>query len=369
VNVAASPIGVMGYNVRNSSGAIQQGYLLSYTPGGTIISTAGTTGTISPDVSYVHVMTLQDNRAATWIDVPIYGYSGQAISISVASKCSSANLSSYGAGGWTTSAIAPHIAICDPNVGWSISGADELATLNFTITDTSWHGYAALSYTPTATGPLKLRLMGQGGNTSGNATATITVGYSIANPPTVLLSGSSSGISSGTLNLAGVTSLISTSGSSYSGTLTNAGSNDVWNGFLVGSGSGILSVTGSQLVYGNTVHGVTGTAPKGAQNWGLLSGGAMSVLPLVGHISTEAAVGIIVMLVFYMLLKKHLPKPEKPVRTWKEWYAALRKPAMTLDEMTTLVRQRNAGILRPQDIEGTLSWYEARQKIKIEEPT
>jgi hypothetical protein len=246
VNVAASPIGVMGYNVRNSSGAIQQGYLLSYTPGGTIISTAGTTGTISPDVSYVHVMTLQDNRAATWIDVPIYGYSGQAISISVASKCSSANLSSYGAGGWTTSAIAPHIAICDPNVGWSISGADELATLNFTITDTSWHGYAALSYTPTATGPLKLRLMGQGGNTSGNATATITVGYSIANPasggPTVLLSGSSSGISSGTLNLAGVTSLISTSGSSYSGTLYGgtvyAGSN-----IVVGSGTAEIGTT------------------------------------------------------------------------------------------------------------------------------
>ena len=292
MNVAASPIGVMGYNVRNSSGAIQQGYLLSYTPGGTIISTAGTTGTISPDVSYVHVMTMQDNRAATWIDVPIYGYSGQAISISVASKCSSANLSSYGAAGWTTSAIAPHIAICDPNVGWSISGADELATLNFTITDTSWHGYTALSYTPTATGPLKLRLMGQGGNTSGNATATITVGYSIANPsggPTVLLNGSSSGISSGTLNLAGVTSLISTSGSSYSGTLTNASSSDVWVGNLVGTGSGSLTTTPSLMLTSLTIHGTTGTynAPtfSGSDVWtgntwgvtGILNTGSLSV--------------------------------------------------------------------------------------------
>jgi hypothetical protein len=184
-NVAATPVGVFGWNVR-TTGTVNLGWVLSYTPGGKILSQSGTTnGNLSPDVTFVSVATFQDNRALTWIDIPIYGYSGQTITVNIASKASISTGFTSGAGGWTSSPVLPHMAIVDPDIGWNPTfTSDELASVNLDITAGNvgtWQT-ATLSYTPSVTGPLKLRIMGQGGTVSGNGFGTITIGYNLVAP-------------------------------------------------------------------------------------------------------------------------------------------------------------------------------------------
>ena len=234
-NVSITPIGVFGYNTR-LNGVAQPGYLMAYTPGGTILTGTGNTGgTLSPDVSYIHVCKFQDNRAVNWINVPLYGYSGQQLSINYATQASTT-------AAWTT---APHMAICDPNIGWNnptLTGDELQSTGLLTISDTGWHS-GTLTYTPTATGPLNLKIMGQGGNTSGIGTGTMTIGYNLAAP------GGASGatvnyISGGTVaqtgvttvNLYGTPSQATTGATSSSGTLVS-GTQPIANQVLKSSGS------------------------------------------------------------------------------------------------------------------------------------
>jgi hypothetical protein len=140
---------VILYDVADSNGTPQPGYLKAWTPGGTTASvaySAGTHGTPPVSLAIIHESTYESALANNFVEWEINGSSGLAITATLYVKSS--------ATGMTT---RPTIAICSPRYPrWNASGILASGTA---ADNTDWQTVTA-SYTPTADGPLVVRVYG-----------------------------------------------------------------------------------------------------------------------------------------------------------------------------------------------------------------
>jgi hypothetical protein len=104
----------------------------------------------------IHEQKLEDSRAITYVEVPLPVLPGQLCTVTFYGRLSAtAGVS-----------VLPAVQIVDPSLIWQ--GTDVLATASM-ASSTDWQTLT-VSYTPTDSRPLVLRVQATGGNTSGSGT-------------------------------------------------------------------------------------------------------------------------------------------------------------------------------------------------------
>ena len=155
-------MGVFIYDLCDSNGVIQPGYIGVWVSGGYTKTTAwvvGTHGTPPITLAAVHVSTFEDSDRDTWAEFPIMGKANQQIKVTVYHKVTTTS-------NWTT---APLIEICNPNIGWKLEGEVLASSSSFSVADTDWHT-DSVSYTPAYDRPITVRIRGCGGVAAGTGT-------------------------------------------------------------------------------------------------------------------------------------------------------------------------------------------------------
>jgi len=140
---------VILYDVADANNTPQPGYLKAWTPGGTTVSyaySAGTHGTPPVSLPIIHESTYETALANNFVEWEINGSSGLAITATLYAKSSATGMT-----------VRPTIAICSPRYPrWNATGVLASGTA---ADNTNWQTVTA-TYTPTADGPLVVRVYG-----------------------------------------------------------------------------------------------------------------------------------------------------------------------------------------------------------------
>jgi hypothetical protein len=148
----------------SADGTPYDGYLLCWSGGGLIATepyNSGVHGTPPAPLPFVHVATFEDSTGLVHVEIPFTALAGQTICTVIRHKVTS--LADWSA--------APTLSFEDAALPPLATGR-VLASTTLTIADTDWHT-STLTYTPTITRPLVLRMQGQGGNAAGTGTGKL----------------------------------------------------------------------------------------------------------------------------------------------------------------------------------------------------
>lgn len=406
VNANNRPVVCTGLNCLDSgnlvfalspSGSISGGTITRMTSSAGVAVTGGTLNTLTLTGPVIPSGGNVNSSSGT------FGYAGSPVTATATLPADSFVLATSCGGpssfGWSGSSDTGALSVLSASssgilTGNTVSSAGTPGGGLLTVTGTANAGMAVTVGTATISGgtATALSLAGSsnqlslsGGTYSGSlySGSTLTAGNVISGGSIdlggVVLSGTASAgaaiYCSGTalsssltrLNLTGGTGDVSVFGGTGSATLTTTNS--------ASPGYQVQSLSNSNVAYATTYGpsgGSTGTAPRP----GPLSGFGM-LLPIcavageaMGKIGVEVAAGVIVVLAFYLLLRKHLPKPpeESKRQTWREWLHAKMHP-MTLEDVIAQVNERKRlepQYPTPEEIPGTLAWYERREQERKE---
>lgn len=153
---AEAPLGIALFNFGNTNN-----YLGFWTLGGFTKTAAYSVGThIAPPVAstFIHEMTFEDSDRVNWVEFPVYGLAGQAVTVTFYGRLTATSL-------WTT---RPNVGIYDPTKQWQT--APEILNASAAMaSNTDWQTLTA-TYTPTYDRELRIRVQGVGGNAGGTGT-------------------------------------------------------------------------------------------------------------------------------------------------------------------------------------------------------
>lgn len=155
----ASPEGPCGVQVWDLGGVAN--YFGFWTLGGFTKTAAYAVGThTAPPIAstFIHEMTFEDNDRVNWVEIPVYGTAGNAVTVTFYGRLTATSL-------WTT---RPNIGIYDPTKGWQT--APEILNASAVMANnTDWQTLTA-TYTPAHDRELRIRVQGVGGNAGGTGT-------------------------------------------------------------------------------------------------------------------------------------------------------------------------------------------------------